>query len=161
MYRFLHKEIVGIYITYEQKTKSYHLLLNESINLVKKLIAFLLGTVVLTVISVIGVPILYQVAFNQRIFIMPFFFPYLDYNTDLGYYLTSTFHVICVVFGGMGNFISDSWCFVFAAHIPLIKNILKAKFDELDKVVNEKPKVEKDVWELLIEIFKWHQKYLM
>lgn len=161
MVRFIYREIIGMYAVYELKTTNYHKLLKESISLVKKLFAILLASVILVCMAIIGTPALYKVMFNERIFIMPFFFPYIDYKTDFGYYLTSLFHIICVIFGIFGNFVSDSWCFAFAAHIPLLKNILQAKFKELDEMLqaNEESKDLKQVAIKLYEIFKWHQKY--
>ncbi|XP_046808857.1 odorant receptor 67d-like [Lucilia cuprina] len=159
-YRFIHKEIIGIYTVYEQR-KNYHKLLKESISLVKTLLNILLAIVILVTLSIIGVPIFYNLVFNERIFIMPFFFPYVNYNTNFGYYLTSTFHVICVLFGGFGNFISDTWCFMFAAHIPLTKNILLAKFKELNELLEKDPLECVEIKNKLKDIFQWHQKYLV
>ncbi|KNC22432.1 putative odorant receptor 67d [Lucilia cuprina] len=160
LYRFIHKEIIGIYTVYEQR-KNYHKLLKESISLVKTLLNILLAIVILVTLSIIGVPIFYNLVFNERIFIMQFFFPYINYNTNFGYYLTSTFHVICVLFGGFGNFISDTWCFMFAAHIPLIKNILLAKFKELNELLEKDPLECVEIKNKLSDIFQWHQKYLV
>ncbi|XP_065361809.1 odorant receptor 67d-like [Calliphora vicina] len=158
---FLHNEINGIYSTYELKTKNYHKLLKQSISLVKKLISILLGIVILVSIAIVGTPIFYMLFFKERIFIMPFLFPYIDYTTDFGYYFTSAVHVVCVFFGAFGNFVSDSWCFVFAAHIPLIKDILQAKFKELDTILEEEAPDADKVMDLLMDIFKWHQKYIV
>ncbi|XP_065359006.1 odorant receptor 67d-like [Calliphora vicina] len=154
------EEICGLYTVYEQRNKHYHKLLKESISLIKKLQATQTGLVVVAFCIIIGTPVFYMIVLKERIFIMPFFFPYIDYNTDFGYYFTSAVHIVCVFFGGFGNYVSDSWCFVFAAHIPLVKNILQAKFNEMDELLLlENPLKAKEIKVLLKDIFQWHQKY--
>lgn len=120
-----------------------------------------MAIVIFVTIAIIFTPVFYQIVYKQRIFIMPFFFPYLDYNTDFGYYLTSMFHAICVFFGAFGNFVSDSWCFVFAAHIPLIKSILQSKFNELNELLRENCQDAHKIKVILKDIFQWHQKNLV
>lgn len=158
---FLHKEIIGIYTVYGQKSKKYHELLQESISLVKKLIAILSCILVLIILALIGTPIMYELIYNERTFIMPFFFPYIDYNTNFGYYLTSTFHVVCVFFGVSGNFLNDLWCFIFASHIEVVKNVLQSKFNELDEFSEIAPTETNKIQDLLTDISKWHQKYIV
>ncbi|XP_065362550.1 odorant receptor 67d-like [Calliphora vicina] len=159
VFNSISEEIFSLYTVYEQRNKHYRKLLQESISLIKKLMSILTGSVVLVFFTIIGTPVFYILVFKERIFIMPFFFPYIDYNTDFGYYFTSAFHVVCVFFGAFGNYVSDSWCFVFAAHIPLVKNILQAKFNEMDELLLENPQKANEIKVLLKDIFQWHQKY--
>ncbi|KAM7358162.1 odorant receptor 67d-like [Cochliomyia hominivorax] len=160
-FRFIHNEIMGIYVDYERKTKIFHCVLKGSITLNKKVIIFAIIFVFMSFLAIVFVPILYNLIFDERAFIMPFFFPYIDYESDFGYYLTSAFHVLCIFFGAFGNFVSDSWCFLFVAHIPLVKNILQIKFNILDEILTGEKKNAKDVNVIIKDIFQWHQKYIV
>lgn len=87
-------------------------------------------------------------------------FPFIDIETNVGYYITAIIHIIAIFIGGFGNFAIDSWLFIFAAHVPLIANILKCKFDDLDSILETKTYNTEDTKALLIDIFQWHQKYM-
>ena len=158
-YRFFYLEIIDLYTTYAIKDYQKHLV--ESISLVKKLIDILWYISITVVATIITVPVLYNFIYNERLYIMSFYLPIIDRNTDFGFYLTSVIHVLSVIFGVFGNMASDCWCFVFVAHIALIKNILKRKFNQLDELLEVYPKDMYKLKNLLLDIFKWHQKYIM
>nr|AID61245.1 odorant receptor [Calliphora stygia] len=159
--RFLYQEITEIYEIYELKSTAYKDCLRYSITLVKKLLSTLLTLIVITTLIIIGIPVFMLIFLDTRIEIMPFKIPYIDIETDIGYYVTFVVHTISVFFGGFGNFVIDSWLFIFAAHVPLIKNILKCKFDELDKILEANPKDVEKSRAPLKDIFEWHQKYML
>ncbi|KAM7358161.1 odorant receptor 67d-like [Cochliomyia hominivorax] len=156
----LHREVCVFYKTFERKNQNYQKLLGESILLVQKILSVLFGVILIATNIILFTPVFYKMIFKERTFIMPFILPYIDYNTDYGYYMTSAFHVICVFFGAFGNFVSDMWCFIFAAHIPLIKNILKAKFDELDELLDNESMQISEINKALKDIVIWHQTYI-
>ncbi|XP_023305358.2 odorant receptor 67d-like [Lucilia cuprina] len=159
-FRFLYHDIEEMYKTYELKSLAYRNCLNSSISLANKLLGILLTLITVTALIVVGVPVLILIFRGTRIEIMPFHIPYIDIATDFGYYFTLVVHIVAVFFGGFGNFVIDSWLFVFTAHIPLKKNILKCKLDDLDKILEEHPRNLEKTKEPLNDIFKWHQKYL-
>ncbi|TMW45257.1 hypothetical protein DOY81_009663 [Sarcophaga bullata] len=153
--------IIDLYTTYATKDFNYRTHLGESISLVKKLIKILWIITITAITAVIGVPVLYNFIYNERILIMSFYLPIIDLNTNFGFYSTTVVHVISVIFGGLGNMVSDCWCFVFVAHIALIKNILKCKFNQLDELLEVHPKDVNKSKSLILDIFKWHQKYII
>ncbi|XP_065359289.1 odorant receptor 67d-like [Calliphora vicina] len=159
-FRYLYKEIIDMYETYELKSLAYKQSLKYNISLVKKLLAVTFAMVSIACIGVTMVPLYMLIFQNTRIDIMPFIFPFIDTSTDFGFYLTFVLHIICVFFGGYGNFVVDSWLFIYAAHVPLMKNILKCKFDDLDAILEEYPKNVVKSRKPLNDIFKWHQKYI-
>ncbi|XP_065359859.1 odorant receptor 67d-like [Calliphora vicina] len=158
--RYLYREIIDMYETYELKSLAYKQSLKYNISLVKKLLAITFATVLIVSIGVTVVPLYMLIFQNIRVDIMPFIFPFIDTSTDFGFYLTFVLHIICVFFGTYGNFIMDSWLFIYAAHVPLMKNILKCKFDDLDGILEEYPRNVEKSGQLLSDIFKWHQKYI-
>lgn len=159
-FRFLYGEIIEMYETYEKKDISYQICLKTNLSLLKKLLTSIFAIVLIVSVGIIVVPLYYRIILNERIDILPFDFPFIDKHTDYGYLLTLVGHIICVFFGTFGNFIVDSWLFVFAAHIPLMKNLLKCKFDELNAIANEYPNCWEKSGPHLIGLFKWHQKYM-
>lgn len=150
-----------MYEIYELKSLAYKDCLKYSISLVKKLLVTLFILIIITTLVIVAIPIYMLIFLETRTEIMPFKIPYIDFETDVGYYVTFVLHTISVFFGGFGNFVIDSWLFVYAAHIPLIKNILKCKFDELDKILDSSPKDVEKSRAPLNDIFKWHQKYML
>ncbi|XP_061388017.1 odorant receptor 67d-like [Musca vetustissima] len=46
-------------------------------------------------------------------------------------------------------------------HIPLMKNILKLKFNELDEMLELHPRDREKTEPMLKAIFQWHQKYIL
>lgn len=159
-FRFLYREIVDMYEMYEKKNISYKICLKNNLSLVKKLLTCILGIVIIVSIGVIVVPLYLWMILNQRIDILPFDLPFIDKTTEYGYICTFVGHIICVFLGAFGNFVVDSWLFIYAAHVPLMKNLMQCKFDELSGIVDENPKCIEKSKLLLIDIFKWHQKYI-
>lgn len=92
---------------------------------------------------------------------MQYIIPGVDQNTTWGYITHQIVHVSCICFGSFGNFASDTLFFVIVAHIPLMKNILKCKFDDLDDVIRMHPGDVTKSKLLLKDIFEWHQRYIM
>lgn len=125
-----------MYETFELKSLAYKESLKYNISLVKKLLAIIFAIVFLVSIGVTMMPLYMLIFQNIRVDIMPFIFPYIDTSTDFGFYLTFVLHIICVFFGAYGNFVVDCWLFIYAAHVPLLKNILKCKFD--DRSINHR-----------------------
>lgn len=149
-----------MYETFEFKLQPYKNCLNNSINLVKRLLSTLMSFIVITIVTISGLPIYMMIFQNTRIELLPFKLPYVDNDTDFGYFITTSFHIVAVFFGGFGNFISDSWLYMFAAHVPLIKNLLKCKIDDLDEMLDMKKRDIKKLKATLNDILQWHQKYI-
>lgn len=159
-FRLIYYEISEIYETYELRAEPYKDCLKNSVTLVKHLLSTLLLFIGITTTFIIGLPIYMSIFKNIRMELLPFKFPYIDMETNFGYYLTTTAHIIAVFFGAFGNFVIDSWLYTFAAHVPLIKNLLKCKFNDLDNILEMEPKDMKKVLISIKDIIKWHQKYI-
>ncbi|XP_037822881.1 odorant receptor 67d-like [Lucilia sericata] len=160
-FRFVYNEILDMYETCELKSHAYTKWLAYNLALIKKLLLITFLIALMTSVGVIIVPIYMLIFMNKRVDVLPFAWPFIDGSTDIGFYITLVGHISCVIFGGYGNFANDSWLFIFASHVTLMKNVLKCKFDDLDEILKEFPKDPKKSKEPLDDIFKWHQKYLI
>ncbi|XP_011295319.2 odorant receptor 67d-like [Musca domestica] len=115
--------------------------------------------------SLIAVVPFYRVVFNERIFVMQFLLPGIDPNTAYGYLMMNCMHCICILFGSFGNFAADLCFFTIVSHVPLFKDLLRCKCQDLNDILEEGKDVEQegigDCQILLKDIFQWHQKYMI
>ncbi|XP_037826505.1 odorant receptor 67d-like, partial [Lucilia sericata] len=160
IFRFMYKEILDMYETFEIKSLSYTKWLKYNILLVKKLQLATFIPVLFCSLGITAAPLYKWIFDNKHIDVLPFAWPFVDSSTEWGYYITLAGHLVCVVFGALGNFANDSILFIYVSHVTLVKNILQCKFDDLDEILKEFPKDPEKSRESLKDIFKWHQKYL-
>ncbi|XP_046810102.1 odorant receptor 67d-like [Lucilia cuprina] len=132
-FRFMYKEILDMYESFEINSLSYTKWLKYNILLVKKLQLVTFIPVLLVSCGLTAVPLYKWIFDNTRLDVLPFDWPFVDSSTELGYYIT------------------------LAGHL----NILQCKFDDLDEILKEFPKDPEKSEEPLKDIFKWHQKYLL
>uniref|UniRef100_A0A1I8MWE3 Odorant receptor n=1 Tax=Musca domestica TaxID=7370 RepID=A0A1I8MWE3_MUSDO len=171
--RFLDQELREIYLEYDQKHADYRYCLKTTIDRANKFIKFMIIFQILISGSLIGVAPFYRLVFNQRIFVMQFLLPGVDPSTEYGYFVMNCMHCICIIFGSFGNFAADLFFFVVVSHVPMFKDILTCKFHDLNDLLEEEvadnennnnnnriKDVREDFRSLLIDIFKWHQRYL-
>uniref|UniRef100_A0A1B0FHP5 Odorant receptor n=1 Tax=Glossina morsitans morsitans TaxID=37546 RepID=A0A1B0FHP5_GLOMM len=93
-----------------------------------------------------------SINFGKRLFIMRFFIPGLDPNSTMGYFLHMLIQFMCIFFGAFGNFSGDMFFIVLVLHVPLLKDIITEKLNELNRTQLKKRN------KLLKDTFEWHQR---
>lgn len=106
----------------------------------------------ITATSLVLFPLLYRLIFGKRLFIMRFFIPGLDPNSTMGYFLHMLIQFMCIFFGAFGNFSGDMFLIVLVLHVPLLKDIITQKLNELNRTQLKKRN------KLLKDTFEWHQR---
>ncbi|XP_055842637.1 odorant receptor 67d-like [Episyrphus balteatus] len=160
LYRQLYNEIDDVYKIYEQKHIQYQIALNNTTSINTKFVKFIACIYIFGTLILLSVPVLYLIIFGEKIFVMQFLIPGIDPKSDFGHLLMMVAHSTCILMGSFGNFAGDVFFFLFVLQLPLFKNILKIKFEDLNDVLND---TGEDSYEktlpLLMDILKWHQKY--
>uniref|UniRef100_A0A1I8N0F8 Odorant receptor n=1 Tax=Musca domestica TaxID=7370 RepID=A0A1I8N0F8_MUSDO len=162
--RYLIYELRDIYEKYDLKHADYRCCLEKNTNRVNRFIKFMATMHLVITITLIAVVPFYRVVFNERILIMQFLFPGVDPNTAYGYTIITTIHCICILFGSFGNFAADVCFFNIVSHVPLFRDLLRCKCQDLNEILEEERASEEEGFaeiELLLkDIFQWHQKYM-
>uniref|UniRef100_A0A1B0ADI1 Odorant receptor n=1 Tax=Glossina pallidipes TaxID=7398 RepID=A0A1B0ADI1_GLOPL len=146
------KFIDDIYLECQKISENYRVILTKTANVAMigmKLVGFLYTT---TATSLVLFPLFYRLIFGKRLFIMRFFIPGLDPNSTMGYFVHMLIQFICIFFGAFGNFSSDIFLIVLVLHVPLLKDIITEKLNELNRTQLKKRKT------LLKDTFEWHQR---
>ncbi|XP_075146695.1 odorant receptor 67d-like [Haematobia irritans] len=160
-HRFLVEEVRVIYEEYEKKHAEYQLYLKKSITRVLTSIKTMGAVYIIAVSELVLLVPWYFFIHDTRIFVMQFILPGVDPETDFGYYVTNFVHISCVAFGAFGNFAADTLFVSHISHIPLLKDILRCKFHDLNKVLEDDDlDNSNEVRDMLKDIFQWHQKYI-
>ncbi|XP_075146694.1 odorant receptor 67d-like [Haematobia irritans] len=160
-HRFLVMEVREIYEEYEKKHAEYRFYLKKSITRVIRGIKSMAAVYIIAVAELVLLVPWYFFIYNKRIFVMQFILPGIDPETDFGYYITNCVHCLCMTFGAFGNFAADSLFVAHVSHIPLLKDILRCKFHDLNKVLeDDNLENQNEVRDMLRNIFQWHQKYI-
>jgi len=149
------------YMEYEKRGDNYQNVLLKSIAATIRGIKVFGFIYVLVAVTCCGFPFVYNAFYNKRILIMQFLLPGLDPSTDTGYWLLFILHAVCFCLGSFGNFASDMYLLTFIGSVPLLKNILRCKFEDLNEVMNQEiqPSREK-VRDAMVDIVLWHKEYL-
>ncbi|XP_058979856.1 odorant receptor 67d-like isoform X2 [Musca domestica] len=163
--RYLTDELREIYRKYDLKHTDYRCCLQKSINTVNRFIKCMAIIHFSITMSLIAVVPFHRVVFNERIFVMQFLLPGIDPNTAYGYLVMNCMHCICILFGSFGNFAADLCFFTIVSHVPLFKDLLRCKCQDLNDILEGGKDVEQegigDCQILLKDIFQWHQKYMI
>ncbi|XP_073843668.1 odorant receptor 67d-like [Musca autumnalis] len=158
-FRFIHDEVQATYVEYECKDNpQYSEILSNNLTLVKRSIVILAQIYLILTLGLICLPVYYKYVRGESIEVIPLRLPGIDKNTAVGKIIYQTFHICCVCFGMFGNFVSDAFMVLLILQVPLMKTILKMKFDELDEVLLHYPGERKRTEPLLKDIFKWHEQ---
>ncbi|XP_073836334.1 odorant receptor 67d-like [Musca autumnalis] len=156
--RSLLSEILIMYEEYERQDERYLYYLRSTLSLLKRAVFALLLIYSVQTIGVLAVPLYYHLVRDERIDIIRLLVPGIDKNTPFGFSTYHFYHTCCVCFASFGNFANDTLMVLLVVHIPLMKNILKLKFDHLDEVLQQHPRNPERTEPLLREIFQWHKK---
>ncbi|XP_013106741.2 odorant receptor 67d-like [Stomoxys calcitrans] len=160
--RFLTEELHRIYAEYDEKQAHYRRKLSKSVNLVVKVIKFVFFSYFINVsLFLMAVPV-YGIIYKEKIFIMQMFIPGLDHTTDFGYYLLISIQLILMLFGGFGTFAADTFLINFITHVPMLKDILRCKFEDLNEALDDENKERTKKYKAILrDILQWHQKYML
>ncbi|XP_034481305.1 odorant receptor 67d [Drosophila innubila] len=149
------------YKGYENRGGNYRKVLLASIAATMKGIKAFAFIYVLVVLACSGFPIVYNALYDERILVMQFLLPGVDPSTTAGFALLSALHVFCLCLGAFGNFASDMYFLTFIGSVPLLKNILRCKFQDLNEMLDrESQPTSKQVRDAMMDIVIWHKEYL-
>jgi len=149
------------YSEYEKKGNNYKQVLNEGIALTMKGMKMFGLTYILAYIICNGFPIVYSVINTENMLIMQYLLPGLDPTTNSGYWLLTAIHMAILGFGAFGNFACDMFLFTFMGSLPLLKNILRCKFKDLNEMMfQEMQPTGQQVRDAMIDIVLWHKEYI-
>ncbi|XP_023033821.1 odorant receptor 67d-like [Drosophila willistoni] len=152
------------FMKYEQLSGGYRDALLEAIALSMSCIKGFAFVYIFVVAVLLGFPAAYYIFYNKKILIMQFLLPGLDPEKESGYIMLFVVHFVCLAFGAFGNYAADMYLFVFISNAPLLKNILRCKFEDLNiklrKSHNRNDRISLRIhWEM-VDIVQWHQEYL-
>jgi len=146
---------------YEKRGGNYRKVLLASIAITMKCIKAFAFIYVMVVLTCTGFPIVYNALYDERILVMQFLLPGLDPSTTVGFYLLFPVHVFCLSLGAFGNFASDMYFLTFIGSVPLLKNILRCKFQDLNEMLDsESQPSSNQVRDAVMDIVIWHKEYL-
>ncbi|KAI8126161.1 Odorant receptor 67d [Lucilia cuprina] len=152
----MNQTLFNIYKQYEQENE-FLKVLSYRINLASKILKLVLCIYLGTLPIIVLYPLIYGLLYGEKLFVMQFLLPGIDSSTHIGYIIHNVVHVFLMCLGGFGNFAGDMYIFTLIIHIPLLKDILKIKFEKLNQVALTNSKKSMS---LLKDIVEWHQKCL-
>lgn len=149
------------YRVYENRGGNYREVLLASIAATMKGIKAFAFIYVIAVLACSIFPVVYDALYNEKTLMMQFLIPGLDPATTTGFYLLSALHVFCLSLGAFGNFASDMYLLTFIGNVPLLKNILRCKFEDLNGIMDrETQPTRNQVRDAMVDIVVWHKEYL-
>ncbi|KNC23896.1 putative odorant receptor 67d [Lucilia cuprina] len=151
----MNQTLFNIYKQYEQENE-FLKVLSYRINLASKILKLVLCIYLGTLPIIVLYPLIYGLLYGEKLFVMQFLLPGIDSSTHIGYIIHNVVHVFLMCLGGFGNFAGDMYIFTLIIHIPLLKDILKIKFEKLNQVALTNSKKSMS---LLKDIVEWHQNY--
>ncbi|XP_023294606.2 odorant receptor 67d-like [Lucilia cuprina] len=150
-------KLLNIYLDYEND-KDFCTILSTRIDMIIKIFKFVLLIYIIVVSIIVLYPLIYGMLYGEKLFVMQFLLPGIDPLTHFGYVVHNVVHVFLLCLGGFGNFAGDMYIFIFILHIPMLKDILRIKFEKLNRITLQKQNSSKTL-PLLKEIVEWHQNY--
>uniref|UniRef100_A0A1I8Q323 Odorant receptor n=1 Tax=Stomoxys calcitrans TaxID=35570 RepID=A0A1I8Q323_STOCA len=159
-HRFLINELLEIYEKYDKYDADYRCYLSKSLDTVTYIIKIILVVYAGSVIGIISVVPIYRLLFHENIFVMQFLLPGIDPETEFGYIVMNCMHCTCIFFGAFGNFAADTFFFTYVSQIPLLANIMKCKFRDLNEELEELDMQDNRYKTVFKDILQWHQKYM-
>uniref|UniRef100_A0A1I8P9A2 Odorant receptor n=1 Tax=Stomoxys calcitrans TaxID=35570 RepID=A0A1I8P9A2_STOCA len=160
MIRYVCAEIDFMYRTYENEGRHYVKCLNESLNLLIRITIFMFKLYAVLTVAEIAVPLYYQLYRKERLPIFDVIIPLVDPATDWGFMIHQICTGIATTLTGFGNFAADTSAIMMLVHTRLMSRIIKCKFDDLDEVIRETPREQRNTEHMVKDILEWHQRYL-
>lgn len=161
----LNQLIIGIYEEYEsnEDDRFSKALLNSCHKLRRALqlvgMSYLLGAM-----GMFLTPIIAWKATGNVYLIMHYHIPGIDVGTEIGAWITQVFHGGSVVIGAIGMYAGDMVIIVHLLQSYVFADILRLKVDNFNMLVatsDEGEGVQEARSQVLRDIIKWHQTYLM
>nr|QKN21491.1 odorant receptor [Zeugodacus tau] len=150
-------ELEEIYRTYESKGQSYCKVLNESCDRVRQVIKMVGHIYASNTAGIILLTTVLMLTSDRKIYIMQFFIPGIDADTNFGYLLTTAVHMVVFLAGSFGLFGGDLFFLIYLGQPELFRDILILKVEELNVAAAQK---DDNTESLLINIIEWHQYYM-
>ncbi|XP_037881888.1 odorant receptor 67d-like [Glossina fuscipes] len=149
----------NIYDEYQNRGSRYEYALKKTLQRVAKC-SKIAGVIYFTsVAGLIVLPIIYVLITGKRELTLTALIPGIDPKELLGYFIHTGFHSAIIFFGGVGFFCSDTIMFSMLLHVLLHRDIMKAKFHDLNEITEQEDKPVERSRSLLNDIIAWHQKY--
>ena len=152
-------ELDAIFEIYERKHSGYRKCLFRNTETSLKGLRIISFTYFIAVLVIMGYTLVLIFVFKKRIFIVQFFLPGLDRTSDNGFIIHTILHIFCIFIGSFGNYAGDLFFYIFCIHMPLLKDILRCKFHDMNIAIerNLPPQL---IHKMFIDSLEWHQKYL-
>uniref|UniRef100_A0A1B0FRI6 Odorant receptor n=1 Tax=Glossina morsitans morsitans TaxID=37546 RepID=A0A1B0FRI6_GLOMM len=153
------KHLDNIYEEYQSRGTRYEYALKKSLQKIVKCLKVAGGIYFTTVIGLIVLPIIYMLITGKRELSLTALIPGIDPKETVGYFIHTGFHSAIILFSGVGFFASDTIMFSMLLHVLLHRDIMVAKFYDLNEITEQDDKSAERSRPSLNDIIAWHQKY--
>ncbi|XP_039969955.1 odorant receptor 67d-like [Bactrocera tryoni] len=159
LYRELAMDLVNIYKKYEALGTKYETKLFEWNQSMKNIL--IIGGLVYFVSAVLALitPVFLYIFKGERHLIIMCQMPYVDLDTDHGYFITIGYNILCVFVAAFGLYGADLYVFLFLSHSIFFYDIFALKVEDLHEVLHEN-KQDTRLKAMVNDIASWHQYYL-
>ncbi|XP_030372179.1 odorant receptor 67d-like [Scaptodrosophila lebanonensis] len=147
------------FMKYEQKHMGYQQVLIDGIAMTMRGIKSFVVFIGIALAIIIGFPISYYILYNKKIMIMQLLVPGIDPNTNTGFLILIGAHIACLFLGAFGNFAGDMYLFVFINNLPMLKNILGCRLQDLNDLLDGNCS-QAELHAEMVKIVNLHQQYL-
>uniref|UniRef100_A0A905AWL4 Odorant receptor n=1 Tax=Glossina morsitans morsitans TaxID=37546 RepID=A0A905AWL4_GLOMM len=153
------KHLDTIYDEYQSRGTQYEYALKKSLQKIVKC-SKITGIIYFTSLAgLIVSPIIYMLITGKRELTLTALIPGIDPKETVGYFIHTGFHCAIILFSGVGFFASDTIMFSMLLHVLLHRDIMVAKFHDLNEITEQEDKPAERSRPLLNDIIAWHQKY--
>ncbi|XP_036336897.1 odorant receptor 67d-like [Rhagoletis pomonella] len=149
-------ELEAFYREHETKGEAYCKALEECCERVWRVIKMVGHIYAATVFGILTLTIILVVATERQVYVMHFFIPGLDVDTQFGYLATMAVHTVVFLAGAFGLFAGDLFFLIYLGQPELFRDILVLKVKALNEASAKNCKTTE---RLLIDIIEWHQYY--
>nr|QKN21490.1 odorant receptor [Zeugodacus tau] len=149
-------ELERLYAEYEVKGDEYVKTLNKSCERMWQVTKVVGQMYLYAAVGIILTLIYFVIATTQKVYVMHFFIPGIDVNTQTGYLITLGVHAVVFMSGAFGLFAGDLFILLFLTQPMLFVDLLVLKVKALNEAAAQKTNA---VQRLLIDIIEWHQYY--
>lgn len=139
VFKDLVKRLIEIYkqnsVTIDLKRKN---MINKFVFFTEYLFKIGVSAYLFCALPLVIVPIYFYFVEGESVQILPLYFPGINETTLFGYAIHIVLHIIYLFFGWAGSAGSDFFFALLIINVPLMSNILKDNFDELNGMLKEK-----------------------
>uniref|UniRef100_A0A1A9V011 Odorant receptor n=1 Tax=Glossina austeni TaxID=7395 RepID=A0A1A9V011_GLOAU len=153
------KHLDEIYAEYQNRGTRYEYALNRSLQKIVKCSKITGITYFTSLAGLIVLPIIYMLITGKRELTLTALIPGIDSKETFGYFVHTGFHSVIILFSGVGFFASDMFMFSIFLHVLLHRDIMTAKFHDLNEATAKQNEPAERSRDLLNDVIAWHQKY--